>query len=85
MAYLLSGSRIDGSRDMRAQPHTMHTYNIRLFILTFADVLCEQDNGGPRMGHFGQIPPTPHLVEEPAMLLIKIANKFYVRDQFINS
>ena len=35
------------------------------------------------MGHLPQMPP-PHLVEEPAMLLIKIASKFCQanRDQF---
>ena len=48
--------------------------------------LFAEGNGGSRMGHLGQIPPPPslHLVEEPAMLLIKTASKFYVRSTEIS-
>ena len=50
------------------------------------DLCIALRNGGSRMGNLGQMPPPLHLVEKPAMLLIKIGTNFMSgQDQFINS
>ena len=50
----------------RTTASTVRNRNGRLHNITLS-------NGGSRMGHLGQMPP-PHLVVEPAILLIKIAS-----------
>ena len=52
-----------------------HSKTIRSVI----SLLC---NGRYRMGHLGQMLTPPHLVEEPAILLIKILNFMSGQDQF---
>ena len=46
----------------------------------FISIMCYGSNGRPRMGHLGQIPPSP--CEEPAILVIKILNFMSGQDLF---
>ena len=80
---------VEGGQGLDLEMDVDHDWSPDTRLQGRAASLVVDINGGSRMGHLGQMPPPPpplHLVEEPAMLLIKTASKFCQanRDQFKN-